>query len=171
MQMKKKTLIISILLVLIIGLVACITLPSLIPVKSTTNDNEPNVYQDSNQEETSSEPKDVSDKKEDKETENLQPKVAPTDKPVETVKPVVPTDKPKATSEPVTTPKPVTPPVATPKPVAPPVATPAPTAPPVVEHYHGNGSDGGTCPACGVVFSPDGDLSGDDGAHDAGDLT
>lgn len=63
--------------------------------------------------------------------------------------------------------------------VAPPVSdsvstpNPGPDTPPLPaepQHYHGNGSDAGVCPACGVGYSPTGGLDhGTDG--DLGDLS
>lgn len=71
-----------------------------------------------------------------------------------------------ASSKPVATPTPkpvVVTPTPAPTPVPQPVVTPVPC-------YHGNGSDGGTCPGCGLSYSPSVDLNPDAG-HDAGDLT
>lgn len=63
-------------------------------------------------------------------------------------------------------------PTPTPTPPAPsPAPTPTPPPAPEPQHYHGNGSDAGTCPVCGVGYSPTVDMTGPDGAHDAGDLT
>lgn len=64
-------------------------------------------------------------------------------------------------------------PVVTPTPTPSPSPAPAPTPTPAPEpqHYHGNGSDAGTCPVCGIGYSPTVDMTGPDGAHDAGDLT
>lgn len=64
-------------------------------------------------------------------------------------------------------------PAVTPTPTSTPSPAPAPTPTPAPEpqHYHGNGSDAGTCPVCGVGYSPTVDMTGPDGAHDAGDLT
>lgn len=49
----------------------------------------------------------------------------------------------------------------------PPVPQPQPPAP-QADHYHGNGTDSGTCPACGFGYSPNIDMSGGDGATDIG---
>lgn len=35
-----------------------------------------------------------------------------------------------------------------------------------VEHYHGSGSDSGTCPACGLIYGPSGGSDGQYGAQD-----
>lgn len=59
----------------------------------------------------------------------------------------------------------------TPTPTPSPAPAPTPTPAPEPQHYHGNGSDAGTCPVCGVGYSPTVDMTGPDGAHDAGDLT
>lgn len=70
-----------------------------------------------------------------------------------------------APSTPAVTPTP------TPTPTPSPAPAPTPTPAPEPQHYHGNGSDAGTCPVCGVGYSPTVDMTGPDGAHDAGDLT
>ena len=63
-------------------------------------------------------------------------------------------------------------PAPTPTPPAPsPAPTPTPPPAPEPQHYHGNGSDAGQCPVCGASYSPTVDMTGPDGAHDAGDLT
>lgn len=38
--------------------------------------------------------------------------------------------------------------------------------PEAVEHYHGNGSDSGTCPACGLIYGPAGGAEGQYGEQD-----
>lgn len=59
----------------------------------------------------------------------------------------------------------------TPTPTPSPAPAPTPTPAPEPQHYHGNGSDAGQCPVCGASYSPTVDMTGPDGAHDAGDLT
>lgn len=58
----------------------------------------------------------------------------------------------------------------TPTPTPSPAPAPTPTPAPEPQHYHGNGSDAGTCPVCGVGYSPTVDMTGPDGAHDVGDF-
>ena len=69
-----------------------------------------------------------------------------------------------APSTPAVTPTP------TPTPTPSPAPAPTPTPAPEPQHYHGNGSDAGTCPVCGVGYSPTVDMTGPDGAHDVGDF-
>ena len=38
--------------------------------------------------------------------------------------------------------------------------------PEAAEHYHGNGSDAGTCPACGLIYGPAGGAEGQYGEQD-----
>ena len=55
-----------------------------------------------------------------------------------------------------TTPAPSTPDPAPSTPPAPdPTPAPTPSTPAEPQHYHGNGTDAGTCPACGCSYSPD----------------
>lgn len=60
-----------------------------------------------------------------------------------------------APSTPAVTPTPTPPPTPTPSPAPAPTPTPAPEP----QHYHGNGSDAGTCPVCGVGYSPTVDMT------------
>lgn len=86
-----------------------------------------------------------------------------------------------STSTPTVTPAPSTDPTPAPTPEQTPAPTPVPTPDPtpeqtippttVLDHYHGNGSDSGSCPVCGMYYSPIVDTSGGDGAFDAGDLS
>lgn len=59
----------------------------------------------------------------------------------------------------------------TPTPTPSPAPAPTPTPAPEPQHYHGNGSDAGTCPVCGVGYSPTVDMTLPGAGHDAGDLT
>ncbi|MEG0304321.1 MAG: hypothetical protein RR635_01360 [Oscillospiraceae bacterium] len=112
--------------------------------------------------------------------EDLPVKVAPPDvnsKPAE-----------EKAESPASTPKPVQPAVQTPAPQPKPEQTPAlePPAQPVPEqqppvprppanpeplHYHGNGSDGGTCPVCGMGYSPSINMDGLTPEDDLEDLS
>lgn len=47
----------------------------------------------------------------------------------------------------------------TPTPTPSPAPAPTPTPAPEPQHYHGNGSDAGTCPVCGVGYSPTVDMT------------
>lgn len=59
-----------------------------------------------------------------------------------------------------TTPAPFTPDPAPSTPSAPdPTPAPTPSIPAEPQHYHGNGTDAGTCPVCGRSYSPDVDPS------------
>ena len=59
-----------------------------------------------------------------------------------------------------TTPAPSTPDPAPSTPPAPdPTPAPTPSTPAEPQHYHGNGTDAGICPACGCCYSPDVDPS------------
>lgn len=100
--------------------------------------------------------------------------------------PAVPT--PAVTSEPVSSQPTEEPPVAVtpvpePTPEPPAESAPIPPAtesvpeqnpgyadngwkPEAAEHYHGNGSDAGTCPACGLIYGPAGGAEGQYGEQD-----
>ncbi|MEG3006736.1 MAG: hypothetical protein RR806_04625 [Oscillospiraceae bacterium] len=103
------------------------------------------------------------------------------DLPIKEAPPTKPTQQPKPTPEAVAekaqelTPQPpaqpTPPPAEKPQPPKekpqPPEEKPQPPVP-QAEHYHGNGTDSGTCPACGLGYSPNIDMSGGDGATDIG---
>lgn len=59
----------------------------------------------------------------------------------------------------------------TPTPTPSPAPAPTPTPAPEPQHYHGNGSDAGTCPVCGVGYSPTVDMGGLSPDNDLEDLT
>ena len=104
----------------------------------------------------------------------------------ETVAPQ-PTKEPTVVITPVPTPESTAVPVPepTPEPTVEPTAEPTPLPPAseieleqntgyadngwqpeAVEHYHGNGSDSGTCPACGLIYGPAGGAEGQYGEQD-----
>lgn len=62
-------------------------------------------------------------------------------------------------------------PTPTPTPTPSPAPAPTPTPAPEPQHYHGNGSDAGTCPVCGVGYSPTVDMGGLSPDNDLEDLT
>lgn len=57
----------------------------------------------------------------------------------------------------------------TPTPTPSPAPAPTPTPAPEPQHYHGNGSDAGTCPVCGVGYSPTVDMTLPGAGHDITD--